>query len=370
LEARVLARTRELALSHESVQHSEARLAGIVGSAMDAILSVDDGQKIVLFNASAEKVFGCTAAAAMGQSLDRFIPQCLREQHQRHVEDFGGKEVSSRSMHSLEELCGLRANGGEFPIEASISKIEVAGQRLFTVILRDISERKQTAAALVSSELSYRRLFEAAEDGILILDFATGQIQDVNPYLCRLPGFFHEEMVGKTVGELSPFKDVLSNQVMLERLQQEGYVRYDNLPLETQDGHPMAVEFVCNVYPVGLHKVIQCNIRGITQRRHAEMALLRLAAIVEYSDDATIGKDLNSIISSWNKGAEKIFGHAAAEMTGTGIPGIVVQAHGGAGLGRSGSPRHPAKPKGHAGMNAGIPKTLAGCVQGRNFCGN
>src|SRR5580698_9764648 len=102
--------------------------------------------------------------------------------------------------------------------------------------------------ALRESELSYRRLFEAAQDGILILDVDTGRVTDVNPFLVQLLGFSRDEMLGKTVGELSPFKDVVSNQAMLERLQKDGYVRYEDLPLETKDGGRVAVEFVSNVY--------------------------------------------------------------------------------------------------------------------------
>src|SRR6202041_1723353 len=121
-----------------------------------------------------------------------------------------------------------------------------------------------------ASELSYRRLFEAAKDGILILEIDTGRITDVNPFLFKLLGFSRDEMVGKTVGELSPFKDIESNKVMLERLQKDGYVRYENLPLETRDGRRIAVEFVSNVYEAGGKNVIQCNVRDITERKHAE----------------------------------------------------------------------------------------------------
>jgi PAS domain S-box-containing protein len=136
-----------------------------------------------------------------------------------------------------------------------------------------MTNRSKTTAdeALRASELSYRRLFEAAQDGILILDVNTGRITDLNPFLIKLLGFPRDKMVGKTVGELSPFKDIESNQAMLERLQEHGYVRYENLPLETIDGRHIAVEFVSNVYQAGDKKVIQCNIRDITDRKKAEL---------------------------------------------------------------------------------------------------
>src|SRR5476651_2558930 len=177
--------------------------------------------------------------------------------------------------------------------------------------------------SLRASELSYRRLFEAARDGILLLDVDTGRITDVNPFLVELLQFSHDEMVGKTVGELSPFKDIESNKVMLERLQKDGYVSYDDLPLETRDGRHVAVEFVSNVYQAGDRKVIQCNVRDITERQQVESDLIRLAAIVESSDDAIMGKDLNGIITYWNKGAEKIFGYTTGEMVGTSIMRLI-----------------------------------------------
>jgi PAS domain S-box-containing protein len=139
----------------------------------------------------------------------------------------------------------------------------------------------RTEQALRASELSYRRLFEAAKDGILILDVDTGRINDVNPFLSKLLGFSRSEMVGKTVGELSPFKDIESNQAMLERLQQHRYVRYEDLPLETRDGRKIAVEFVSNVYQAGDCNVIQCNVRDITERKHAEDEIRRLNAELE-----------------------------------------------------------------------------------------
>jgi len=104
---------------------------------------VDSRQHIVLFNQAAEKMFGTTAPEALGQSLGRFIPERHRAAHVRHVSQFGETGVSSRSMGRLGALLGLRASGEEFPIEASISQVEIQGEKLFTVILRDITERKR-----------------------------------------------------------------------------------------------------------------------------------------------------------------------------------------------------------------------------------
>ncbi len=177
--------------------------------------------------------------------------------------------------------------------------------------------------ALRASELSYRRVFESARDGILILDSDTGRITDANSFLIELLGFSRSEMIGKTVGELSPFEHLVSNQAMFERLQKDGYVRYENLPLETRDGRHIAVEFVSNVYQAGDAKVIQCNIRDITERRRMETALIHFRSIVESTSDAILAKDLEGIITSWNRGAEKIFGYTANEMVGTSIMRLI-----------------------------------------------
>ncbi len=138
--------------AEENLRTSEARLAAIIGSAMDAIVTVDKDQRIVVFNAAAEKIFGCPAAEAIGQALECFIPERFREAHDSHVRHFGSTGATSRSMHSPGTLYGRRANGEEFPLEATISQATIGGEILYTVILRDMTQRKQTEAALMRSE--------------------------------------------------------------------------------------------------------------------------------------------------------------------------------------------------------------------------
>jgi PAS domain S-box-containing protein len=129
---------------NHALRRSEERLSSIIDSAMDAIITMDENQHVVLFNAAAEKIFGCSASEVIGKPLDRFLPERFRAIHRKHVQRFGTTGVSARSMSSLGTLYGQRANGEEFPLEATISHSRTGGQTLYTVILRDITERKQS----------------------------------------------------------------------------------------------------------------------------------------------------------------------------------------------------------------------------------
>ena len=135
-----------------SLRLSEARLAGILASAMDAIITIDEEQQIVLFNAAAEKMFRRPATEALGQPLDIFIPLRFREAHRRHIHHFGETRVTQRAMGDLGPLSGLRPNGEEFPIEASISQVNAEGHKLYTVIIRDISEKKRLEAQFLRAQ--------------------------------------------------------------------------------------------------------------------------------------------------------------------------------------------------------------------------
>lgn len=134
-------------------------------------------------------------------------------------------------------------------------------------------QKEDVQKKLLFSELRYRRLFETAQDGILILDAQSGKITEANPFLKNLLGYSDAELLGKQLWEIGVFKDVVDSKEAFRELQTKGYIRYKNLPLQTKDGRSIDVEFISNIYAVDSQKVIQCNIRDITNRKKAEEAV-------------------------------------------------------------------------------------------------
>ena len=195
--------------------------------------------------------------------------------------------ISSTDLHLFEALVerGLKGSSkGELALQAgsensvpvllSVSPLQgIDMPGVVCAVMVDITERKKMEGALKISETRYRRLFEAAQDGILILDAESGQIVDVNPFLLEMLGYSHEELLGKKLWEIGTFRDIEASKAISLELKSKGYVRYHDLPLETKEGRPIAVEFVSNVYQVNHHKVVQCNIRDTTERKHTAEAL-------------------------------------------------------------------------------------------------
>ncbi len=149
---------------------AQLRLESIIESAMDAIITVDEDQRVVLFNHAAEQMFGCSTQAAIGQPLDRFLPTRFRDAHRHHVQGFGQSGVTSRKMGHLGTVMGLRSTGEEFPIEAAISHIAVEHQKYYTVILRDITERKQAEIVLKETTERWQLLMQYAPAALAMLD--------------------------------------------------------------------------------------------------------------------------------------------------------------------------------------------------------
>lgn len=184
--------------------------------------------------------------------------------------------VSGAQVSSDSQADGLSVGADAYIIKSIPNKE-------FLARIQAMERIKRAEDALQASEVRYRRLFETAQDGILLLDGDTGEIDDVNPFLINMLGYNRREVLGKKVWEFGAFKDVEACKTAFEQLQRVGYARYKDLPLKTKDGRDVAVEFVSNVYLVDNHRVIQCNIHDITDRKRLEEKLQSMSLV----DDLT-----------------------------------------------------------------------------------
>ena len=165
--------------------------------------------------------------------------------------------------------------------------------------------------ALRFSESRYRRLFETARDGILLLNFETAQIEDANPFLIEMLGYSLKEFQEKKLWEICPFKDVVLNKNAFVELRKKGYIRYEDLPLETKQGKKIQVEFVSNVYDCEDTKVIQCNIRDITERKVAEA---EYRTIIRTTMDGFLITDMRGRFLDMNDAYCRIIGYGRNEL--------------------------------------------------------
>jgi PAS domain S-box-containing protein len=232
-------------------------------------------------------------------------------------------EARSEQAETRTEQAKTRTEQAERRTEEAETRTEQVKTRMDQAESRTEEAEARSEMAIRASEVRYRRLFETAQDGILLLDAETGQVVDANPFMKNLLGYSQEEFLGRKLWEIGPFKGEAASKIAFAELQHADRLRYEGLPLETADGRRVEVEFISNAYLVDRKRVIQCNIRDITERKRTEMTSLWLAAIVASSDDAIIGKDLRGVVTSWNAAAEREFGYSAAEMIGQSITRLV-----------------------------------------------
>jgi PAS domain S-box-containing protein len=282
--------------AEEALRESETRYRSVLQSATDAIVTADSSGIIIGWNSGAERIFGYSYTEAAGQPLTFLMPFY---HHTRHTNGMK-RVISGGDQHVIGttvEFEGLRKDKSVFPIELSLSTWETKSGQFFTGIIRDITERKRVEEALITSELRYRRLFESAKDGILILDAETGKIIDANPFLLEILDYSREEVIGKELWEIGSFKNIIANQDTFRKLQLQEYIHYEHLLLYNKDGVTIHVEFVSNIYFMDEHKVIQCNIRDITERERIEEQMRQLQKLEGLGTLAGgIAHDFNNIL--------------------------------------------------------------------------
>jgi PAS domain S-box-containing protein len=287
LEVRVQERTAELVTVNEALQaeivdrkraeaalsESGAVLANILGSAMDAIVSVDAEHRIILFNAEAEQIFGCSAAEVMGQPIDRFIPERFQDKHRTGLRELARNGRGTREHGPLFSMIALRANGEEFPVEATISRSAGARQSVYTIILRDITARRQAEERL-------RKLSHAVEqtgDSVFVANRA-GIIEYVNPSFEALTGFSRDTAIGASPTILQSGLHGPSFYKTLWGTLLSGHVFRAVFANKTKDGRLYYEDQTISPIRDGQNNITHfvSTGRDITQRKRTEEALRRL----------------------------------------------------------------------------------------------
>jgi PAS domain S-box-containing protein/diguanylate cyclase (GGDEF)-like protein len=263
-----------------AVRLSGAVLAGIVGSAMDGVVTVDEAQRIVLFNAAAEKIFGRTASEMLGKPLELLIPERFRSEHGKHIQNFSRTSVSRRTMGNLGAIYALRANGEEFPIEASISQAKVDQQTLFTIILRDITDRRRVEEALHASTTLVQSIVDSSQDAIIgkTLD---GIIISWNAGAERLFGYTALEVLGKSITMLIPPERASEEPAILGRIARGERVEQFETERIRKDGRKIDVSVSTSPLRDSAGKILGASkiARDITEHKRAQEKVMRLSRI-------------------------------------------------------------------------------------------
>jgi PAS domain S-box-containing protein len=303
--------------AEERLRQSQTQLKGIIDSAMDAVITVDQDQRVMMFNAAAEKMFGYPAKEIVGRQLANLIPQNLRGGHAEHIRNFGETGTTNRTMGAAGTLKALRKDGTEFPIEASISQVKIGGEKLFTAIVRDVTERVRAERAL--------------REQASILDLTQVLVRDMDDRIVlwnrgaeKLYGYTLEEALGRSSHGLlrTEFPEPLN--IIQERLMRTGEWEGE-LVHRKRDGSRIVV---ASVWTLERHlngqpwRILEAN-TDITARKRAEeavkLAQARLLSALEGGRMGTWVWDINKNTVDWDDAMGVLFGRSPSEMTGGSI---------------------------------------------------
>ncbi len=260
----------ELKQMQEKLRDSEGRLEGIIHSAMDAIIAVDEEQRIVVFNSAAEKMFGCPALEAIGTPIGRFIPQHFRAVHGAHIPNFGETGGTNRAVGALDALWALRANGEEFSIEASISQVEAGGRKLFTFIIRDITERKRAE----DTQRKLAAIVQSSDDAILSVSL-DNVITSWNPGAQRMFGYTEAEALGQPISMIIPSELREEEAEILRRVKAGNSLEHSETIRLAKSGNRLNVSLTISPIRDSAGKIVGVSkiARNITERKRAEELL-------------------------------------------------------------------------------------------------
>lgn len=264
----------------EELSQSEERFKNIFKYSAAGISLITIGGHLIDVNDEFCKIIGYSRKELTNS---RFIDITHKDDVSKSNKFFQ-KILSGKIKHVYFKKRYIHKNGSIVWVNLSLSLVrDTQGCPLYFIThIQDITQNKKIEDSLEESEEKYRRLFESSKDSILILNENNGKIIDVNQYINELLGYSREELIGKIIYEIDPFRDVLVDKKKIKELKEKGYIRFDNLPLKSKSGKIKYVEFISNVYSAGDDKFIQCNLRDLTERRELEEAKIGFLSITSH----------------------------------------------------------------------------------------